>query len=186
MATQRDTQRNRIIRAEDAFHKTQSQETVEDLQVVLEKIQKRAWFKRQVPPVNITIDSSRGYSCIPQMYRRGTLIDMSKNAEGRIYLLHSLAHILTEQQYPGICATLTPHNPEFTKNYLELVRRYMDPSLNINEDLKREFKKLLLAEGVKTKLVSEATRDKQRAAMITRLTPTPEKSLELLAELENM
>jgi len=100
----------------------------------------------------------------------------------RLSVLHSLAHILCgHSRRDGNLH----HDADFVSVYIELVRRFLENG-HINEDTKREFKKELLAQKVKTKQVSEATRAKHRAAYIVRMTPSEEKLRATLASLEKL
>ena len=178
----RDTQRNRIYRAETAYH-TLGLEPLWKLEKFVADIQRRAWWKhQQVPPVVIH-EYSYNYGCIPDFHKSTTDISLHLPDElTRIHVLHRLAHVLMG---PKHSASDTPHDPEFVKMYLELMRRFYIGG-GINEDVKREFKKALRAENVKTKVVSEETKAKQRAAMVKRMTPTEDDLLATLRTLEEL
>jgi hypothetical protein len=106
------------------------------------------------------------------------LIVVDSASQTKLQVLHSLAHLLES-------GTQNNHDAAFVAQYIELVRRFIIHG-QINEDAKRTFKRALLAQKIKTKVVSEETRYKQRAAYIKRMTPSEEKLLETLASLEGL
>lgn len=178
----RDTQRNRIYRAEAAYH-TQGLEPFWKLEKFLANIQRRSWWKSfGVPPVDVS-GYSYNYGCIPDFHPNSVSISLQEpNELTRIHVLHRLAHVLCGKDHSQ---SDTPHDPEFVKMYLELMRRYYTDG-PIDEQVKRDFKKALRAENVKTKVVSEETKAKQRAAMVQRMTPTEEDLLATLRGLEEL
>lgn len=147
---------------------------------------KRSWIQKQLKTkvdVEVVVDFARtSYTngCEPKTHDGTTYtINVAPNMITKLHILHSIAHLLNPRSYGEVS-----HDTQFVKTYLELVRRFFNGQ--IDEDIKRRFKRSLMEHGVKTKEVSEATREKQRAAWIRRMTPTEDQLLETLRALEDM
>ena len=195
MAQRDGTQRNKIVRAEINFQASRGpviHVPIRDLDKFVKNIASRSFWKKQfasgVPAsIDVAWNTSRSQirdGCIPDFtfHTTETTVIVDDTTSNRLSVLHSLAHVLCgHSRRDGNLH----HSADFVSVYIELVRRFLDNG-HINEDTKRAFKTELLAQKVKTKQVSEATRAKHRAAYIVRMTPSEEKLRATLASLEKL
>jgi len=187
MGRQRDTNRTRIEQAERDMLTSGfiSTVTLKEVQAFANNVVKRAWFAKQFgkPTINVVADYDRGNytnGCEPKSWSNTSIeIRVHPGEITRLAVLHSMAHLIVPHKHGEV-----PHTTEWVKAYLELVRRYHNGK--IDEDFKRSFKQALMAHGVKTKVISEATREKQRDAWVRRMTPSEDDLLATLRGLEEL
>lgn len=191
MPRTRDVMRNRIIEAENRYvsAKGLKAQNLPTLQGFARSITQRAWWKKQKvnssAPLTVEFDTRRSnYSngCCPS----GMSILVDSNSSTRLHVLHSMAHILLMGQKGNHQHGEPMHGVDFVQVYLELVRRYIDPTMQINDMEKRNLKACFLDAKVKTKTVSDATREKQRAAAVVKAMPTREDLLATLAGIKEI
>lgn len=187
MGAIRDTNRGRIDQAEESLvaSKVVREISVKEAEYFANAVAKRAWFAKQAGKATFTVSVSHsrdgtGNDCEPSSWAK-TQHEILLHPRGitRLAVLHSMAHILVPHNYKEVA-----HSTEFVKAYLEMVRRYHNDK--IDENFKKVFKKTLMACGVKTKIVSEQTREKQRAAWVKRMTPTEDTLLATLRSVEEL
>lgn len=185
MTTPRDHQRTRIERAEEQWRVAHPLPSFElwELDALARKISERAWWKKNVGKAcRYNAASVQGIPrCIPMGHSVAT-----RQPQDILTLLHGMAHIACG--HTGSLAKTTPlHEPDFVKAYLNLIDRYyLFGAVGYGIEPKKEFKRFLLAEGVRTKAVSEATRQKMRDNWIERQQPSEETLRDLLRGLREM
>lgn len=142
MPRPRDNQRQRVYDAErEAFNPlmekgTPDLPTVADCQALVDRIVYSRWWNGQLrtnPDMavvfgNVTVSDGRGR-------RRGGVAGLDIAMPGwtrhTYYLLHEIAHVMTPMRYAW-------HGPEFCRNYLALVDRWMGK--DAGRALRAEFK----------------------------------------------
>lgn len=188
----RDMQRSRVYKAEEWLKLHYGGTTGRsvrvlqpyELQAFVDNIVGRSYWKNTAN-VGQPITLKEAYhrqtqnGCVPQVTNYAATIYIDSGHQTKLDVLHSMAHLMRGKTPIG-----DVHDAQFAKYYIELVRRFFNGY--IDEDFKRVFKKALIDHGVKTKVVSAATREKQRDAYIARMTPTPEDLVRSLREIEEI
>lgn len=189
---QRDMQRSKIERAEELFGGPFESDV--RLQAFVDKIMRRAWWRNGGgPDVFVKVESDPKFrsihtnACVPREHAiyngasREFVIDVDSQTATKQHVLHSLTHLImghTNKIDPEI------HDARFVATYLDLIGRFYNEK--IDADVKRHFKKYLIAQKVTTKVISDETKEKQRDAWYKRRIPRDERLTSLLEELEKM
>lgn len=135
MTTQkRDYMRSKVKNAEDDFLSGAGRLTAFNKadQRTIQRVMQTAWFQRRCVDYNAAIKNTPF---------------ASDHGQDRLRCAHALAHAARNDDR---------HDPAFVKVYLDLVQHLF------NRTRRNEFKQYLIKHNVKTKEVSEATKQKMR------------------------
>lgn len=169
MAAPKDHVRNKIYAAEQSFaadHPDQVVNSVFDMEARTQKVIRRVPFMKMIlPRVCSRVFVERGmHRCPPTIEVRGSevwTINVS-NSPTMLEVFHSLAHgILDVRMSPISFPPGLIHDVEFVKLYLDLVRRFYDPTASPQR--MKEVKGYLLDQKVKTSEKSPEARAAAKA-----------------------
>lgn len=148
MARPRDSQYSRVLAAETTIRGETT--TIGALQMRGMQVYRSAWFRKRKPALkSISVVVERSTTC-NEVILVNPVIQLGKTHATELDLMHAIAHLL----HP---TTTALHGPEFTRQYLDITRRFL------GQDVYKSLDEAFRAEGVKSRVWSKEAKDAAKA-----------------------